>query len=328
MEVPSKTSKEVSLRQSLYNKLLFSLAFAALIYLGFLLWSGWQDFVNELEDFPLLCFLPVLLLSCGNYITRYIKFDIYLKTLGYHIPRLKGLAIFLAGLAGTVTPGKLGEVLKSLILERDCNAPISKTAPIVIAERLTDLAALILITLVGLREFNGSKTPIMLGGAMLIAVLMIISWKSLCDGILDKLEAKEGVIGKLGSKLRKAYLSTETMLSPIDKLLIPIIISLLSWFFECLGFSLVLWAFGVEISLAKASFIYCFATLDGALAMLPGGLGATEAIMIALLSQGGVDKATAAASTLIIRACTLWFAVLVGALSLASLSRSSERSGF
>lgn len=300
------------------------MAFAALIYFGFLLWSGWEDFVGHLKRFPLYLLAPVLALSLVNYFIRYLKFDIYLRLLGYEVKRLLGFRIFLAGLAGTVTPGKLGEVLKSFLLERDCNAPIAKTAPIVVAERFTDLTALIFLTLLGLKDIKGDWTPVLGGIALVTAMFVIVSWRSLCNGIIEWLKKRGGFLASLGEKLGEAYSSTAVMLAP-KQLFYPSLISVFSWSCECLGFYIVLWGFGVKLTLARATFIYCFATLAGALAMLPGGLGATEAIMVAFLSKSGVNKTEATAATLIIRSCTLWFAVLVGGLSLATISPKEEK---
>ena len=52
--------------------------------------------------------------------------------------------------------------------------------------------------------------------------------------------------------------------------------------------------------------------LSGALSFLPGGLGGAEAAMIALLVAGGTVVGTAVLATLICRAVTLWFAVVLG----------------
>jgi uncharacterized membrane protein YbhN (UPF0104 family) len=49
--------------------------------------------------------------------------------------------------------------------------------------------------------------------------------------------------------------------------------------------------------------------------MLPGGLGVTEGSMTALLVIFHLRPDVSAATTLIIRACTLWFAVIVGLFS-------------
>ena len=57
--------------------------------------------------------------------------------------------------------------------------------------------------------------------------------------------------------------------------------------------------------------------LAGAISFIPGGLGATEAVMISILIWKGVGSPEAVASTLIIRLTTLWFAVVLGVISLS-----------
>ena len=67
---------------------------------------------------------------------------------------------------------------------------------------------------------------------------------------------------------------------------------------------------------AEATGIYALALLGGALFFLPGGLGGTEAFLFALLLRSGIDPAAAGAATVISRVTTLWFAVLLGWITL------------
>jgi uncharacterized protein (TIRG00374 family) len=113
-------------------------------------------------------------------------------------------------------------------------------------------------------------------------------------------------------------------------LIFATLISIVSWFFECLGFYIVLKIFSlsiqsVEISVLEATFIYGFSTLVGAIAMLPGGLGATEASLAGLLILLKIPKDVSVASTIIIRLATLWFAVLIGIISLLFYERISRK---
>ena len=64
-------------------------------------------------------------------------------------------------------------------------------------------------------------------------------------------------------------------------------------------------------------------TVAGALSFLPGGLGVTEAGMLALLVTfgTGVSRGTAAAATFVTRASTLWFAVALGLPALVRYAR-------
>ncbi|MCX5930869.1 MAG: flippase-like domain-containing protein, partial [Cyanobacteria bacterium] len=59
------------------------------------------------------------------------------------------------------------------------------------------------------------------------------------------------------------------------------------------------------------------AGLLGALSLLPGGLGSTEAGTVGLLSLQGISLSAATSATLLIRLMTLWFATALGALCLS-----------
>lgn len=108
------------------------------------------------------------------------------------------------------------------------------------------------------------------------------------------------------------------MVSP--PLILVTIISVVAWFSECYAFYLVFKGLNISASLLYSTFVYAFSTLIGAVSMLPGGIGATEGSMTGLLVMMDIPKHSAVVATLIIRICTLWFAVLVGVLALV-LSR-------
>ena len=72
------------------------------------------------------------------------------------------------------------------------------------------------------------------------------------------------------------------------------------------------WGLGMPISLMEGVFIYSLALLGGGFTLFLGGLGATEGGMVGLGIIFGMTRSTAAASTIIIRVMTLWFAVVIG----------------
>ncbi|MBZ0199801.1 MAG: flippase-like domain-containing protein, partial [Ignavibacteriaceae bacterium] len=116
------------------------------------------------------------------------------------------------------------------------------------------------------------------------------------------------------SNIHHAYESSYTMLRPIP-LFYMTLLSLVSWFFECLGYYIILINFHIDVTIFWSSFSYALATIVGAITMLPGGLGVTEGSLTLLLVEKGVANEIAVASTFIIRVVTLWFAVLVGVIS-------------
>ena len=58
----------------------------------------------------------------------------------------------------------------------------------------------------------------------------------------------------------------------------------LAWFAHGLGFWWLLGALGQPLPLTTAVFIYAFAMLIGGISFMPGGLGSSEAAMVALLA--------------------------------------------
>jgi uncharacterized protein (TIRG00374 family) len=92
------------------------------------------------------------------------------------------------------------------------------------------------------------------------------------------------------------------------------------------AFYYVLTGFGIASSfdlLLIATFIFAASTLFGLVSFLPGGLGVSEASSAALLVAliPTMSNSAAAAATIMIRFCTLWFGVMLGVLSLLIFER-------
>ena len=73
----------------------------------------------------------------------------------------------------------------------------------------------------------------------------------------------------------------------------------------------------------EATFVYALSTLAGAFSLLPGGLIVTEGSMTGLLRLFGVELSRGALVTLIVRLCTLWFAVFIGMIFLYLCERGN-----
>ena len=53
------------------------------------------------------------------------------------------LLVFLGGLAMTITPGKVGELVKCYLLRDRAGVPVAASIPIVLMERVTDLVSVV-----------------------------------------------------------------------------------------------------------------------------------------------------------------------------------------
>jgi len=299
----------------LKRKILLSIIIAGVIYLAFTIYGDYQKVITAFSDFSWYLLPILLLLSFLNYFVRFTKWDYYCSLINVKIKKKDSLSIFMSGLIMSITPGKIGELLKVYLLKEVTKDPISKTAPIIFAERVTDFLSLLLIAIIGAYTFDYG-TGLTLGvSVFFVAVIIIICNKKLSLLLLNSFE-KIGFLKKYILNLHKAYESSYQLLRPVP-LIKMTIVSLISWSFECLGYHLILLNFGFNFGFFWASFSYAFATIAGAVSMLPGGLGITEGSLTLLLVEKGVANNIAVTTTLLVRVVTLWFAVLVGVVSVS-----------
>jgi uncharacterized protein (TIRG00374 family) len=230
--------------------------------------------------------------------------------------------VFLAGFALTVTPGKLGEAVKAVLLRASHGIPAARTAPIVIAERVTDLMGLLLLALVGVFSFDVDRRFLVVGAALVVGGVAVVSVDALATRAIG-LAGKLPGLRRVAHRLADFHAHTAVLLAP-RPLVVATVIATGSWFLECLAFWVVVHGFpGASVGLRAATFIYATMTVAGALSFLPGGLGVTEAGMLALLVRFGVGvgRGTAAAATFVTRVATLWFAVALGLPALILYTR-------
>jgi uncharacterized protein (TIRG00374 family) len=302
------------LLKKLKQKVIISIALAGALYLTFTIYADFTNVINAFRKFNLLLLPVLLLLSFLNYFTRFIKWDYYLSVVNVKMKKLDSLSTFMSGLIMSVTPAKLGEVLKSVLVKEITGEPISKTAPIIFAERITDFLSLLLIAIVGAYVFDYGGNITLIVAAFFVILIIIISNKKIALPIINFSE-RIPLIKKYIHNIHSAYESSYQLLK-MKPLIMMTLLSLVSWGFECWGYYIILVNFGVDFGLLWASFSYSFSTIVGAISMLPGGLGLTEGSLTFLLVQKKIPADISVATTFIVRVVTLWFAVLVGIVSL------------
>ena len=295
------------------------------VYVGFTVWADAGRVGTALSGFRPAAAGLALGLAFANYLVRFVRWQYYLRVLGLAVPAGESLLVFLAGFSLTVTPGKLGEAVKAFLLRESRGIPAARTAPIVVAERLTDLVGLLLLACVGAFSFAVDRRFLGAGVVCVAVGLLVVSFEPLALGAL-RLAARLPGLGRASPKLEEFYRTTRELVRPAP-LATAVGLSVVAWSFECLAFWIVVGGFpDAAVALRAATFIYATMTVAGALSFLPGGLGVTEAGMLALLGRlgTGMGRGTAAAATFVTRACTLWFAVAIGLAALAAFARRTH----
>lgn len=310
------------------RKIVYSVIFGAIVYLGLSFYASFSQLLIAFGKFQWLMFIPVLLLSLGNYTARYLKYQYYTNVLGIKIEWKMNMLIFMSAFVMSVTPGKLGEVFKSYLLKEQNGAPISKSAPIILAERITDFISLIMLSIFSALLFGYDQRLIIIVGIFFALVVIVLSSKKISHYIIEQLE-KIKFISKFSVKIHTAYDSIYSLIK-FKHLLVAIIISLFAWFFECYGTYIVINSFGIEnlihVDIFASTFIYGFATIAGSVTMLPGGLGATDASMTYLfISLKNISESVSVAATLLVRIATLWFAVIIGIIAIVFYQKITHK---
>ncbi len=298
------------------------IAAAVLLYGVLALLVGWGDLRRQLGGFPSGLIAPLAALSLANYLLRFARWEIYRRELSITLRFSESLALFFATLAMVITPGKLGEVYKAGYLLERRQVPLSTGLPILVAERIFDFLAVLLLAGIGLSGWHGPLASLKLSLAVgLLVPLALVALRSAWMRRLVLVQAgKSAYLRRHGVGLT-ASLEQLARLTGIRISLVALVLSTLAWAAECTSLWLVCRAIAAPIRPADAAFIYAAATLAGSLFFLPGGLGGTEGTLILLLTQIGLASDQAVASSLVVRLATLWLAVAIGLVVFAAARR-------
>jgi uncharacterized protein (TIRG00374 family) len=300
---------------SLRRRLLTGLFLGFIVVLGLALLSDVRQVGEHLASFSWRLLPLILGGTLFNYTLRFVKWHYYLGLIGIRtLPWYHSLQLFIAGFPLAVTPGKVGEALKGVWLNKTCGTPIARGIPVVLAERISDGLAVLALSTLGVIAYPrywpafASVLAILLVGVVVSQIRPAALW------LLD-LTGRLPLIKRFSSSLREFYEGTFLLFRP-RATLVAVSLGTIAWLGEGLAMYWVLTGLGISTGIQTAAiavFVLSFSTVIGADSALPGGLGAAELSitgMLSLLLQ--LPTSTATAATLIIRFATLWFGVSLG----------------
>ncbi|WP_229836542.1 lysylphosphatidylglycerol synthase transmembrane domain-containing protein [Aliiroseovarius zhejiangensis] len=327
--IPSTAGKQSAstpaprrLRDTLVLLGLFLLVLVGLI--GLAAATGWEETRAQLARLSVGQFAALLALSLVNYVFRGLRWHIFARKLGLPTGLVQDLRHFLGGFAMSVTPGRVGELVRMRWLKRETGWAFERTAPLVLVDRASDLSAMALILGLAL-AFSATGIA---GGLPVTLLALIAAFAAtrprLLAGLATMGHRITGRFARLWAKLRRAAVSLSAFTSP-TLMAVAALIGVVGWIAEGYAFHLLLMWMGADIGFAKAVAIFVFSTLAGGLTGAPGGVGGAEAAMVALLAMEGVPLEVSIPATAIIRVTTLWFAIGIGLLVFPLAERISLR---
>lgn len=303
--------------KNLRRKLAIGLALGFVVFVVLAALGDIERVGDELVGFAWELIPLILACTLFNYLLRFIKWHYYLGLVGANDISLKESArIFVAGFPLAVTPGKAGEALKGTWLNQTAGTPTSKGVTVVLAERVSDGLAVLVLSSLGVLAYRQYWPIFSIVAAGLIGVIVLSQFRPLGRRMIA-ISRRLPLVRRAADPLSEFYEGAYSLFRP-KSTLIAVALGTVAWLGEGVAMYLVLLGLGVPpttYTLGIAVFVLAFSTIVGAISALPGGLIAADASIAGMLTLLlGLSASTAASATLLIRFATLWFGVGLGLL--------------
>jgi len=316
-EVPENEGLKTR-KRGMGSKVLPMLLVAIGVYIAMMAYFGFKDSATALRGFEFMMIPAMLLLASAGYLLRYLKWTYLNRVAGVSVPARDGAYIFLSGMSMVVTPGKVGELWKGWLIKARTGAPLSRTLPPIVADRLTDFAGLVIVSLIGIGYYwEGLYVLAPLAALLMIGVAITRSRRLVIR-----------LVSWILGKVKRRYVEPEDVADGMRtvmgaKGLVPsTALSVAVWTLESMCLWLILQGFGISLDPVLCLFIFSFSSLVGAISFMPGGIGLADGAIAALLvhfmklmpaaPELAVIGTIAFGASLLSRAGTLWFGAGIG----------------
>ncbi|MEM7441385.1 MAG: lysylphosphatidylglycerol synthase transmembrane domain-containing protein [Pseudomonadota bacterium] len=292
-----------------------------------LMTASGEDIWHQITRLTLTQILLLLALSLLNYGARALRWFLYARAIGVPLGLVQTVRHYLGGFALTMTPGRLGELIRVRWIGRETGAGVELTAPLVLVDRAADLAATALLLTASVVLMAGGIAGAVPVAALGLAAAVVATRPRLFRWTVTSLWKMTGRWPRIFARARRASKTLRPFSNPT--IAVPaLLLGFIGWFAEGYAFYLLLDWMGAPVPLWTCIGIFVFAMMTGGATGLPGGIGGAEAAMLALLALQGVPLEVALPATAIIRITTLWFAVGLGFSTFPWAEAASKRGAY
>ncbi len=262
---------------------------------------------------------------------RGIRWSSYLRAVGC---KTRFGTVFSTLLAGcffeNVTPARIGEFFRPLILRSKDKTSISMTMPTVLVERILDLGVSSIIAFLGILlmlDLQPSLRSALVIGILAMAVLIglvLFLPKVLGFVIRQGLKAARALrIGWRKEVVQEMSDATTVMEEGVYALLrnksatmLGLMLTVLLWLLNGLRLCFVLKSLDLNVSLFQATVVVVLTILLATASMIPFGHGTAELAMSSILASSslGFPVALSVSAAIIDKLLAVWFIVLIGGI--------------
>ena len=297
------------------NKIIIIIIAVVGLYATFLIASDISTISDKISSFKIE-FLPIIiLLVTSGWFVMFARWHLLLKNSKISIPKKDSFIIYMSGIALSIIPGRVGELIKSQLLKTKFGIPRTKTVPIIILEQLYTLIGLVAVSFFGIWFFELGAYVLAFFTAVLAFAFILISSKKIFSKMIAMLE-KRKFTSRFAEPLSSSYdIIKKSMRGPV--VFYAIILTSIFWLLEAITVYFVLLSFGVNyIEFLTVIPTYTTSLMLGFLSFLPMGLGVVEGSLASFFSIQGIEVSLSLTLVIIIRLFTRWYSVAVGFVAL------------
>ena len=261
-------------------------------------------------------YLPIILLLIPiSWLILYLRWDLLLKHNDVNIPIQKNMEIYFSGFALSITPGKIGELLKSQFLKTKFGVPRKITAPLIIVEKIYHLIGLIIMSILGVYYFDISSY-IIIGATIFLGLgLLLLSSKKVFNKFLHFINTIK-FLSKWTVSLSESYDVVKKSLKG-KTFIFATGLSALFWFIESVIVFFILKSFEIDtFDFFRITSTYIASIILGVLSFLPEGIGVVEGSLLGMFNSIGIETSLIFTLVVLIRVFTLWSSVIIGLIAL------------
>ncbi len=312
-EQASKRLSSVS--NNLTLKLIAGFSFLICVYIAFGLFVDWAEV--DLLSLPISWLLGLTLLSLGSVFIRFFRWRMLFHERIKRVPKVKSLLVFFGSMALTTTPGKVGDLIKGFYL-LPYGIRFQQSLVVFINERLCDLFVVAALAI-------GIVAQIVHVHWLILMPLLLLGYMT--SPWMINFIARRKVIKKFEHwGLKPEYLALHFIKNfSLGIQVKSIFLGAIAWASQSLVLYFLAQLFGFDLTVFEAIGIYCLALIAGALSLVPGGIGVTEASLTGLLLWHGIDSDHAIVLTLLCRIITMGSAILSGLVANVFLFFQSKK---
>ena len=298
------------------KKYLIIIFVAVAIYSSFLFFSDFSIVYEKLQNFQITLLPLILLIVFSSWLVLFIRWMVLLKKHQIQIPLKINFLIFFAGFTLAISPAKSGELIKSVLLKNKCGIAATKTIPIVFLERFYDIIGTTAVAIIGI-TFLGLELGIVLTVVPIaIFVIFYLFYSKRSFNFSLKILNRIKLLQKFSSNIEESH-NIIRHSSDLKTICSCSALTIVFRIIEAIGILLILQALGINfIEFFNLLCIYSASVILGSISMSPGGLGVTEGSFAGLLTLYKLELQTTLAVAVIVRFFTMWFAIVVGFISL------------